>query len=362
MRVHRMLTLYARFMDLKIRRNLQGHIEEGQKCFAVTALTSPSDGMWSYTQTENNSIIPALIIERFLRELRLNFLHPKVNVLCRVKKMKKSEKISFLGRWLRSQYRRPQTEAVNDRYPPCWQLWANDPDNGPRNERKAVLNELQACWRKEKKILRISNARLKGLSCLSVLPPDIKALNLAGCDLDYLPPLPEGLRVLNVSHNRLRRLPDLPDSLKIINISNNNIENISYFPAQLEILVMDNNRLRSVPQLPSGLKEFSADNNQLSEIPAPLPLSLSILSCRENRLRSFPETHDSEICWRHIDITDNPVQIQSQSLLRHHTVKQFQDTADVLFPTQKGMVTVTVTYPLETSRGENDHVQEAYMP
>ncbi|XP_009861397.2 leucine-rich repeat-containing protein 40-like [Ciona intestinalis] len=136
---------------------------------------------------------------------------------------------------------------------------------------------------------------------ITTLPEEI-------CDIKFL-------KDFNASFNQLNALPDnigLLQSLRILDASNNKLkclpDSISTLK-QLEILSFRNNSLDQLPSLTLCvcLKELSLGNNRLTRFPSQLPVSVTILELRDNKLSEIPASVTELTQLERLDLANNNV-------------------------------------------------------
>ena len=124
---------------------------------------------------------------------------------------------------------------------------------------------------------------------LNSLPDDVKVINVANKNLDYIPSLSRfrQLRVLNCSCNNLTSLPELNENLTTLYCYNNRLSCLPPLNNKLRILRCFNNLLTSLPPLSENLTELFCNHNELTYLP-PLNENLNILFCQSNQLTYLP--------------------------------------------------------------------------
>ena len=130
------------------------------------------------------------------------------------------------------------------------------------------------------------------IDSISLLPANLKYLDLGSCQFIVLPSLPAGLTSLKCDDNFIVSLPTLPNSLIDLNVGINPLTSWSVLPGSLRYLTVGECQLTSLPVLNNNLQTLLAGYNHLTLLPT-LPQSLKVLYVDYNQLTALPPLPDS---------------------------------------------------------------------
>lgn len=138
------------------------------------------------------------------------------------------------------------------------------------------------------KVLIMAMNKLRDISNLPKLAPNVELLNVASNQIQELPEIPKTLSTLIANDNKIKKIPDslyIVDAPVEISLQFNEIEEVKTFNKTCGFLYLNNNKISNVDKF--NVSNSTLTHNSLTEIPDLSDASLLTLELAFNKISSI---------------------------------------------------------------------------